>query len=168
MTHCAIQTLTEAHLPAVLDIYNYYIQHTTATFHERPHTMEEMRQLVLFDNPRYQACVFTGPDGLVCGYFILTQYKKREAYDRTAEATVYLKPDHLGKGLGTLALSHLEKLAKERGIAVLMGVICAENQASVNLFAKNGYENCGHLRQVGIKFGRILDIVLYQKILTST
>lgn len=165
MSQCTIQALTEAHLPAVLDIYNYYIQYTTATFHERPHTLEEMRQLVLFDNSRYQAFVFTGQDGLLCGYFILTQYKKREAYDRTAEATVYLKPGYGGKGLGTLALTHLEKLAKERGIAVLLGVICAENQASINLFARNGYEKCGHLRQVGIKFGRILDIVLYQKIL---
>ena len=48
-----------------------------------------------------------------------------------------------------------------------MGIITAENESSVKLFERMGYEKCGHFKQVGEKFGRILDVVAYQKLLNS-
>lgn len=108
MNDCCFIELTETQLPQIVAIYNYYVQHSTATFHGHPLSSEEMRELVFFDNPKYKTFVIMQNDELH-GYLIITQHKKREAYDGTAEVTIYLKPDSLGKGIGSQALKFAEE-----------------------------------------------------------
>lgn len=156
--------MNENYLPQVLEIYNHYIQTSTATFHTQPLTLEEMRPIVFFEDPRFKAFVIFAAEQL-CGYCILARFKTREAYQITAEATLYLKPEFTGKGIGSHALQFLEKLARQKGFHSLIGGICGENTASIKLFEKNGYHKCAHYREIGIKFGRFLDIVHYQKLL---
>lgn len=158
------EKVAEKDLASVTEIYNYYVINTTATFSEKPFSCSEMRELVFFDNPRYSAFVILEGENL-CGYCILTQFNKREAYDHTAEITIYLKPEYTGKGIGTVAVQFIENVAKGRGIHVLIAIICGENTASIKLFEKNGYEKCAHYKEVGKKFGRFLDVVSYQKII---
>ena len=64
-----------------------------------------------------------------------------------------------------MTLKMMEQVARSNGIKVLIGIISGENQPSIRLFEKCGYEKCGHYRQVGEKFGRLLDVVSYEKIL---
>ncbi|HEX3047139.1 MAG TPA: GNAT family N-acetyltransferase [Bacillota bacterium] len=152
------------YLEKVLEIYNYYILNSTATFHIQPLTVNEMTEIVFHDNPRYRTLViFDGDD--ICGYGLLAPYRKREAYDGTAEITIYLKQEATGRGLGSLTIKHLEEIARGERIHTLIAVICGENQASIKLFEKNGYTQCANLREVGRKFGRLLDVVCHQKIL---
>lgn len=164
MPKCDFEKVKEEHLQEILDIYTYYVLNTTATFHEKPITVEEMKELVFFEDPRYEAYVIK--DGTrICGYVILTQYKKREAYDNTGQVTVYLKKDCISKGIGIYALNYIETIAKNKEFHVLIAVICGENEKSIRLFERNGYEKCAHYKEVGKKFGRWLDVVAYQKIL---
>jgi phosphinothricin acetyltransferase len=72
----------------------------------------------------------------------------------------------VGRGLGGRGAQFIEDVAKSNGIHVLVATICGENEASIRLFERNGYEKCAHFREVGKKFGRWLDVVAYQKILT--
>jgi phosphinothricin acetyltransferase len=97
------------------------------------------------------------------GYCFLTQYKKRQAYDRSAELSIYLKFGFTGRGIGSAALRHLEEAAKATGIRVLVGTICGENTASIRLLEKAGYYWCACLKNIGEKFGRVMDVVMYQK-----
>jgi phosphinothricin acetyltransferase len=157
--------LTEDQLPEIVAIYNYYVQYSTATFHGHPLTPEEMRELVFFDNPKYKAFAITNSNELH-GYLIITQHKKREAYDGTAEVTIYLKPDSVGKGIGSPTLKFAEEYAKKFDIHVLLAVISGNNCMSIKLFERNGYSKCAHYREVGRKFGQLLDLVAYQKILS--
>lgn len=90
---------------------------------------------------------------------------KREAYDGTAEVTIYLKTGFTGKGLGSMALKYVENHAKHQHLHVLVATICGENEESIRLFSKNGYDKCAHYKEVGQKFGQLLDVVAYQKIL---
>jgi phosphinothricin acetyltransferase len=99
------------------------------------------------------------------GYVILTQYKVREAYKRTAEVTIYLKSDCIGKGLGSQAIEYIENYSKSLNLHVLIATICGENSKSINLFAHSNYVKCAHFKEVGTKFNQVLDIVSYQKIL---
>lgn len=156
--------MNEEFLPQVLKIYNYYIQNSTATFHVKTISPEEMRRIVFYIDPRFKAFVILNPDQ-VCGYCILARFKEREAYGITAEATIYLAPDYTGTGIGSQALNFLENLARQNGFHSLIGGICAENKASIKLFAKNGYTKCAHYKEIGKKFGRLLDVVEYQKLL---
>lgn len=157
--------MTEEYLDAVLKIYTHYVLHTTATFHSHPLSREDMRGVVFSADEKYRTFVICEEDK-VCGYVLLAAHKNREAYDGTAEVSVYLEPGSIGKGLGSMALKHIEEYAKKtRQLHVLVATICGENEKSISLFARNGYEKCAHYREVGQKFGQLLDIVAYQKIL---
>lgn len=164
MNQAVIEELREEHLQTVLDIYNDYVTNTTATFHTGELSLAEMREIVFFDSDRYKAFVIM-ETGSICGYVILTQFKKREAYNGTAEITVYLRHDCIGQGYGSLAVQFIEKLAKEKGYHALLAGICGENSKSIKLFERNGYIKCAHYKEVGRKFGRLLDVVYYEKII---
>lgn len=158
------EEVKEEHLKELLDIYSYYVFNTTATFHDHTVTMEEMKELVIFDNPVYKTFIIKA-DEVICGYVILTQHKKREAYRKTAEVTIYLKPEYTGKKIGTKAISHIEDYARKVGMHALVATICGQNAKSINLFIHCGYFNCAHYKEVGSKFGQVLDVVCYEKIL---
>jgi phosphinothricin acetyltransferase len=151
-------------LVAIKEIYDYYITETTATFHTHPVSFEELREIIPFHNKKYPSFIVKA-DGKTAGYCYLCQFKKRQAYDRTAEATVYLKPEYCGQGIGFQTVSFLEKEALKRDIKVLLGTITGTNENSIRLFAKCGFEKCAHFRQVGQKFNELLDVVIYEKIL---
>lgn len=164
MQNARIEELREEHLQQVLDIYQYYVLNSTATFHKHVPAIEEMKEIVFFNNDRNKSYVLIDESGL-CGYAILSKYGKREAYDNTAEVTVYLRHDCIGKGYGRQAVSFLEKAAAEKGFHALIAIICGENVKSISLFERCGYFKCAHYKEVGMKFDRLLDVVCYEKII---
>lgn len=164
MTTPSIIPVTEQHLPAILSIYNHYVAHSTATFHTHLLTIDEMRGLVFFQNPRYGAYTIISGDGLA-GYVLLTQHKAREAYNSTAEVTIYLSPDFTGKGLGRVAVNFIECVARQSGFHALIATVCGENTQSLALFERCGYERCAHYKEVGYKFNRYLDLIALEKLL---
>ena len=158
--------LQERDFHVVKEIYDYYILNSTATFHTDLISIEELKSVILTGHPKYRSFQIDY-EGDTCGYCYISQYKKRQAYDRTAEVTIYLKPEYSGKGIGRETLNRLEKIAKRNGICVLIGLISGDNQASIRLFEKCGYEKCAHFKKVGQKFDKILDVVAYQKIISE-
>lgn len=156
--------ITDDYLENAADIYNYYVHNTTVTFHTEELSGEEMKSVLCQDDPLYLSLgIFDGE--VLCGYVYMAPYKKRQAYRISSEVTIYLRPDYSGKGIGAASLSLLEEQAKKKGIHSFLAVICAENEASIKLFTKYGYIKCAHLREVGVKFDRMLDVVIFQKIL---
>ncbi len=164
ITDYLFREITEDDLPKVLEIYNYYVLNSTATFQSKTISIEDMRKLIYFNNSKYKSFVIVEEDD-ICGYCLLKQFNKKEAYNETAEVCVFLKHDAIGKGLGTIAIQNMEDYAREQNLHVLIAIICGENSRSIKLFAKNDYYKCGHIREVGMKFGRRLDVVQFQKIL---
>jgi phosphinothricin acetyltransferase len=64
-------------------------------------------------------------------------------------------------------LEELIKRAVQQGRHMMIGVIDAENTASIALHERLGFQHCGSIRHAGYKFGRWLDLVLYQRLLES-
>lgn len=152
------------YLEKALDIYRWYVRNSTATFQIADPDLSQMEGLLFFDSPRYRS--FAVLDGGACiGYGIVTRYKTREAFDNTAEITVYLDHEATGRGIGRAVVARLEEFARERGMHALVALISGENAASCALFERAGYEKCAHYREVGFKFDRWLDLVCYEKIL---
>lgn len=156
--------LTETDLELVKEIYDYYIKNSTATYYTEKISIDELKEFIPFHHKKYKSFMIIN-DNEPCGFCYLSQYKKRQAYDRTAELSLYLKPEYTGKGIGKVVLAYLEKVAKNSGISVLIGIISGDNGNSIKLFEMNGYEKCAHYKQIGEKFNKILDVVSYQKIL---
>jgi len=152
----------ESDLAAILEIYNHYILNSTATFHSNKLSEKDLGEFLFISHPKYPSFLITDK-GEMIGYCFLTQYKKRQAYDRSAELSIYLKPEFTGKGIGMAALGHLEAAAKKVGIHVLVGTICGENRASIRLMEKAGFSKCAHLKNIGEKFGKVLDVLMFQK-----
>ncbi len=156
--------LTESDLELVKEIYDYYIENSTATYYTEKITIDELKKFIPVQQKKYKSFLVK-MDNEPCGFCYISQYKKRQAYDRTAELSLYLKTEYSGRGIGKEVLDYLEKVALDSGISVLIGIISGDNETSIKLFEKNGYEKCAHYRQVGEKFNKILDVVSYQKIL---
>ena len=159
-----LQPVEEKHIQELAAIYNYYVANTTVTFHSNKIDMDGMREILFDEDPRFPSyAIFEGNE--LCGYCILSHFKKREAYDSTAEVTVYLKPGYERRGIGSFAVRKLEEFAVQNGFHVLLAVVCEENKGSMALFTGLGYKKCAHYREIGIKFGRLLDVVCFQKII---
>lgn len=147
---------------AIKDIYNYYVLNTTVTFQVKPVDTDELKNHILVDHPVYKSILIKSDD-VICGYGHLYQYRSKEAYKKTAEIGIYIKPEYTGRGIGNKVAAVLEKEAKECGIKVILAFICGENTGSINFFESLNYEKCAHFKRVGEKFGRRLDVVAYQK-----
>lgn len=153
-------------LKTALQLFNYYVENSTALWTMKKTTMKEFREIISYKVKKYRSYkVVSGKE--FYGFFAFKQYNKREGYDRTAEISIYLKPELTGRGIGLNAVRFLEKQAKKAGIKVLVASISGDNKGSISLFKKAGYKKCAHYRQTGEKFGRILDGVGYQKIIAK-
>lgn len=162
-----IRPLTPADHPAAAGVYNHYVEHTTATFQTAPVTPDEWAAEATGGEPGRHGAWAIEADGAFAGYVLVTPFKSRCAYRDTAEVTVYLDPACTGRGLGRAALEHVDAHARAAGLHALVAVVCAENAASLRAFERAGYERAALLREVGTKFGRLLDVVYLQRIVPA-
>jgi phosphinothricin acetyltransferase len=156
--------LTERDFEFIKEIYDYYIEHSTATYYTEKISIEELKRFIPCQDEKYKSYMIN-VENECFGFCYFSRYKQRQAYDRTAEISIYLKPGCTGLGIGNITLPYLEMVAGKNGISVLIGIISGDNVNSIKLFERNGYERCGHFKQIGEKFNQVLDVVSYQKIL---
>lgn len=169
-----IRPATEADLPGILTIYNDAILHTTAVYDYEPHTLE-MRQTwfttrqaegyPILVAAREPACSGETSHPEVLGYAALGPFRAWAAYRYTAESSVYVAAHARGRGLGQRLLAPLIEAAKTRNLHALIAGIDADNAASLRLHQRFGYAEVGHLRQVGYKFDRWLDLKFLERLL---
>lgn len=174
------EEVNDAHLKELLEIYNYYVTNSTATFQISLLNLDMIKEQLIFKEDCYKSYVILDKgnkgnenDGnnqnnqdskdTICGYVALTQHKKREAFDITAEVALYLAPQYIGKGIGPEALKFIEEKGRENKFHSLIATITAENERSVGLFEKMGYEKCAYYKEVGKKFDKLLGLVVLQK-----
>jgi L-amino acid N-acyltransferase YncA len=156
------KSITKENIPDALEIYNWYVLNSTATFHLEAVPKEELERMVSLGHTKYQSFVILF-ENEICGFCYLSQFRYKEAYDKSAEITLYLKQGFLGEGIGKTTLQFLENIAKANDINNLVAVITEGNDASIALFEKDGYFKVGHLKNIGNKFGKSLDVLSYQK-----
>ncbi len=157
-----IVEMHEKYLDEALAIYSWYVANSTATFQIQSATIDEMRGLLFFEGSQYRSFAAL-EDGRFVGYGIITRYKTRCAFARTAEITVYLHHEKTGRGYGKAMVTHLEAFARSGGLHVLIAQISGENSGSCTLFERCGYRKCSHYHEVGYKFERWIDLVCYEK-----
>jgi len=156
-----VRPATEADLPTVRAIYNHYVLTSSCTFQLEPDT-EADRQAWFRDRiDRHPVTVAEVPGGVV-GWASLSPWKERAAYDRTVEASVYVRPDWIRRGVGRTLLADLLERARALGHRVVIGGACTEHPGSIGLQESLGFVPVGTFRQVGFKFGRWLDVAYFQ------
>ncbi|WP_308634643.1 GNAT family N-acetyltransferase [Paenibacillus silvisoli] len=164
MRELAFEAYTELFLEDVRRTYNYFVEHTTVSFDLYPYTAEQMKQLIEPMAEMYRSYVVR-MNGQYAGYALLTQHKKRPAFNVTAEVTIYLEPSFTGQGIGREAMTYIESVARELNFHSLIATICTENESSMALFGKMGYEQVACYKEIAYKFDRWLDLASFQKML---
>ena len=113
----------------------------------------------------------TGPSGdelRVAGWSSLSRYHDRKGYQFTVENSVYVAAPLRGQGVGTLLLPPLIESAQALGLRAIIAAIDAQNAASILLHARFGFVQVGHFKQVGFKFGRWLDVIYMERLLSAS
>jgi phosphinothricin acetyltransferase len=90
---------------------------------------------------------------------------ERQAFAYSVEDSVYLHHEWQGRGIGSLILQELLRLAEQIGYHTVLGAISGDQSASIALHEKFGFIQTSKLREVGYKFDRWLDVVWVQKML---
>lgn len=125
-----------------------------------------MKEILYSKDPRFNSfAIIDNDNGEIIGHCLICKFKNREAYDICGEVTIYIEKSYLGRGIGKLALDFLEEEARRQKFHALVASISSENERSIRLFESKGYFKCAHFKEVGVKFGKILDLVYYEKIL---
>lgn len=145
-------------------IYNGYVLRGVETFETEAVPEAEMRARISEISARFPYFV-AEIDGVVAGYCYAHLWKQRAAYARTWETTVYLAPEFFGRGLASALYAELFDACRAGGYAVLIACITSGNEASVKFHEKSGFEKVSHFKKVGEKFGRVLDVEDWEKIL---
>ncbi|MFB7946114.1 GNAT family N-acetyltransferase [Kitasatospora phosalacinea] len=147
------------HAAQVLAIYRAGIEEGNATFETEAPAWE------VFDAARLPAHrhVALAPDGAVLGWAAVGAVSSRPAYAGVVEHSVYVHPDHRGRGLARLLLEALVDSTERAGIWTIQSSVFPENAASLALHARAGFRVIGTRERVAQHHGRWRDTVLIER-----
>ena len=104
------------------------------------------------------------PAGAAVGWVALTAYSARRVYSGVAWESVYVAEDQRGKGIGRTLLEALVPASERAGFWTLLAGVMVENEASLALHARCGFDRVGLMRAMGRDAtGRWRDVVLLER-----
>jgi len=151
----------------VCEIYRYYVElpgDLTSFEEEAPPVEEMVRRFENITNTGNFPFLLAEIRGQIIGYAYANFYKPRSAYRFSAENSIYIHPDHTGKGLGSLLMKELLERLKRRGIRQVVAVIGTndDNPASYQMHLKFGFTQAALFKKIGFKFNKWIDRVHMQ------
>jgi phosphinothricin acetyltransferase len=158
-----IRPATMNDLRAITEIYNEAILTTDATFDSEPKTLAEQELWFAAHNAKHPILV-AEQDRVVVGWASLSEWSSRCAYAATAEISIYIKQEFRNQGVGKRLMLAIMRKGERIGLHTVIARITEGNQTSIHLHEEAGFENIGLMREVGRKFGKLLDVRLMQRI----
>jgi L-amino acid N-acyltransferase YncA len=149
---------------AIADIYNEAILTTVATFDTELKTAEERAQWLQSHDDR-QPILVAVVDGVIAGWASLTLWSDRTAYADTAETSFYVHSTHRGRGIGRKLKEAIDEEARRLKFHTLIARVTEASSESLHLNESAGFVHVGTLKEVGRKFGKLLDVHILQKML---
>jgi len=148
-------------LARILEIYNHEVLVSTATYDTVPRTPAEHRKWFSLHGTDHPVLV-ADAGSAIAGWASLSPWSDRAAYSKAVEVSVYVAEEHRRQGVGRLLLQALIDAGRLHGYHALLARISADNEASIRLHAALGFTVVGTLREVGVKFGRTLDVAIME------
>lgn len=157
-----IRDAGEADLETIRDIYNHAVEHTTAIWNEVLIDLDNRRAWLELRRAKGFPVFVAERAGKVAGYASYGDWRAFDGYRHTVEHSVYVDKDCRGAGIGKLLMQALVDHARGNDKHVMIAAIEAENQPSIALHERLGFRLVGIHREVGIKFGRWLDLAMME------
>jgi phosphinothricin acetyltransferase len=151
---------------SIVDIYNYYILNSHATFEITTIDSEEMAKRIKKVQEDFNLpWLVMEVENQIVGYAYATQWKARVAYSKTTETSIYLHKDEGGKGYGKPLYYELMNQLKALGYHAIIGGMSLPNEASRALHEKLGFKKIAEFKEVGFKFDRWIDVGYWELLL---
>ncbi|TMR20954.1 N-acetyltransferase family protein [Nonomuraea turkmeniaca] len=159
-----IRPAVPADLKAVAEINAHYVTNTVITFEETPPTVDDWHRKLADLTGRGLPFLIADLSGEVAGYAYVGPWRPKPAYRNTVEDTIYLSPEHTGRGLGGALLGELVSRSIAAGPRRMIAVIADTGDGhSIALHRRFGFTEAGRLTEVGYKHGRWIDTTLMQR-----
>ena len=158
-----IRPATAADSTAINDIYSYEVLNGVATFDTEPRTPLAAAQWLAAHDAQHPVLV-AQEGGRIVGWASMSLYSERKAWAGTAEDSLYVHPEWRGHGIGKALFAAILDAGRTAGLHTVLARITAVNRQSIDMHTKAGFEQMGILREAGVKFGRLLDVVYMQLI----
>ena len=153
----------------LVEIYSHYVLNTAVSFEYAVPTVEEFENRITNITKKYPYLVCE-KDGKIIGYVYASAYSSREAYNWTADTSIYVDKDCRRSGAGSLLYKELEKRCKAIGIVNLLAGVAYIDQEdeylthdSPKFHLNQGYSEVAFMKSVGKKFDRWYNLKWYQK-----
>jgi phosphinothricin acetyltransferase len=163
---CTIREAKISDLNAITEIYNEVIRTTTASFDTEPKTEDEQKAWFDSHGPRHPILIAES-NGVIVGWASLSKWSDRGAYSDTAVISLHVKQEFRGKGIGRKLMGAIISEGKRVGLHTVIARIAEGNYVSIHLAESVGFRHIGVMKEVGRKFGKLLDVYLMQKIFTA-
>lgn len=157
-----IRDAVQSDLEQITAIYNDVLKNTTAIYNDRPATVEERISWWRSRLAQGYPVLVADNSGKIAGFATFGDFRAWPGYRYTVEGTVHIHSDARGGGVGTGLLKAIVDRARTVGKHVMIAGVDSENAASLRFLERFGFERAGHLREVGYKFDRFLDLVFLQ------
>jgi len=158
-----IRQATSADLGQITEIYNDAIEKTSASFDTEPKTLEEQEKWFANHDARHPVLI-AEQDGVIIAWASLSRWSDRRAYSDTTEISLYVKEAYRRKGTGKQLMQAIIQEGKTAGLHTVIARIAGSNKISADLCKSFGFQYIGTMREVGKKFGQLLDVHLMQLI----
>lgn len=157
------EKMSAEHGRDIMDIFNYYISNSFATYSEMELPYEFFNK-ILEATKGYPAFSLQR-SGKTIGFCFLRPYNPFPTFKECAEITYYIDKEFTGTGIGKIALNKLETEARKMGIKSVLASIASENLQSIAFHKKNGFLQCGRFSKVINKKGKQYDLIWMQKMI---
>ena len=99
----------------------------------------------------------------VVGWAGLLPVSARKVYEGVAEVSIYIHPEHSGKGIGKQLMGYLIDESEKAGIWTLYSSIFPENHASIRLHQVAGFREIGYREKIAQLDGKWRNTVLFER-----
>lgn len=164
MSGHTITLAQQTDLPQIVEIYNSTVASRQSTADLEEVSVESRETwFAAHQRPSRPLYVLKNHMGEVLAWGGFSDYRARSGYRVTAEISIYVRHDMRGVGTGKDILSYMLTNAVRLGIRNVVASVFAHNYASINLFAKFGFQEWGRLPEVCDLHGQLADVVLLGK-----
>ena len=158
-----IRPVAPSDADAIAAVYAHHVLTGTASFDTVAPDAVFWREKITGVSSRGWPFLVIEHEGQVAGYAYAAQFRDRPASAGTCEDSISIDHRLTGRGLGGALLDALIDAAKAFGFEQMIAVIGGAEPASAALHARAGFVEAGRMRNVGRKFGRVLDTLYMQR-----
>lgn len=162
-----IRNATTEDLTDIRDILNEEILHAFSNYDEVPKTETDIALWFEEKVQKGYPILVVVTDKKVIAFATYGRFREKYGYRFSAEHSLYVAKEYRSSGIGNKLFNELIKVAKSQNYHSLIAGIDASNLGSIRFHEKFGFKEVGRIPESAYKFGKWLDLVFMQKMLSD-